>query len=69
MNGNAYYVVTEKKDGKFVSYALTVGRNQNIGKDFFGKYDTVNNCSTKKEAEEIARYWNECYKKNGTYMY
>lgn len=24
---------------------------------------------TKKVAEEIAKYWNDCYKRNGTYLF
>lgn len=27
----------------------------------------INIFPTKKRAEEVAAYWNECYKKNGTY--
>ena len=26
-------------------------------------------CGTKKEACELAAFWNDCYKENGTYMF
>ena len=31
-----------------------------------GEMNIAHICKTKKEAEELARYWNECYKNNGT---
>lgn len=30
---------------------------------------TMQLCPTMKEARELAIYWNECYKRNGTYMF
>lgn len=30
---------------------------------------SVNPCETKKAAQELADFWNDCYKKNGTYAF
>lgn len=35
----------------------------------YGDIIAVNLCATKKQAEELAAFWNECYKKNGTYAF
>ena len=41
----------------------------NYALDRIGGLVTANVCNSRKEAEEIARAWNETYKKNGTYCY
>lgn len=33
----------------------------------WGRVFAVNAFETKKRAEEVAAFWNDCYKKNGTY--
>lgn len=37
--------------------------------DRIGGLQYANIFPTKKEAEEVARHWNECYKANGTYFF
>lgn len=68
MDKNYYFVVTEEKDGKYISYVLKInGVNNLVGR--FDRFYTVNICATKKEAEETARYWNECYKMKDMLLY
>lgn len=65
-----YYVVEEESNGKYYAYVDKVHKNVNIcgrWKPTFVNF--VHQCETKKKAEELANYWNECYKANGTYMF
>ena len=62
----------EKKEPKMglLSYVIKTNENQNLlGELCIRGLKTVNLFETKKRAEEHARFWNECYKKNGTYLY
>lgn len=70
LNGKTNYVFGVRKDGKHYAYAVTVANSDNLIA-FLGVdgLEHVNATSTKKEAKELADYWNECYRKNGTYMY
>lgn len=34
-----------------------------------GGLKSANAYTSKKRAEEVAELWNECYKRNGTYLY
>lgn len=68
MDKNYYFVATKEENGKFASFCMKIhGSNNLVGK--FDGLKTVNICSSKKEAEMIAAYWNASYKKNGTYLY
>ena len=65
-----YYVVVNKENDKYSAHAERV-HGSNCIKHYF-KADNIENVmptATFKEAKEIAEYWNECYKKNGTYMF
>ena len=55
----------------YVAFAVsTSGCNDLVSLlDSIGGLVTANVCNSRKEAEEIARAWNETYKKNGTYCY
>ena len=55
----------------YVAFAVsTSGCNDLVSLlDSIGGLVTANVCNSRKEAEEIARAWNETYKKNGTYFY
>ena len=76
----SYYVVTifEEKENwnewwdknKYYAYAERVDNCNNL-KDYFSRDNihTVNAFPTFKEAKETADFWNECYKKNGSYLY
>lgn len=58
----------EKSYGAFA--VSTSGCNDLVSLlDSIGGLVTANVCNSRKEAEEIARAWNETYKKNGTYFY
>lgn len=72
LNGKTFYVFTsETEEGKFYSWADAIQRRENLLSIFAGRpsLKTVNACQTRKEADELARFWNECYKKNGTYAF
>lgn len=68
MDKNHYYAVTKEEDGKQFSYCMQIHGSCNLVGQFDG-LKTVNACATRKEAEEVAGFWNECAKKNGKYMY
>ena len=72
MEKNTYYVVTEEKDGKYLSYAETIRNNNNLV-GMFGHKDcnvvTINACDSRTKAEQIAIEWNESWKKQNKYMF
>lgn len=55
----------------YVAFAVSCSGCDNLVYvlDRIGGLVTANVCNSRKEAEEIARAWNETYKKNGTYFY
>lgn len=61
-------VVTDEINGKYVSYSLPFYPNDNLVWVCRG-HKTFNIVSSKTRADEIADYWNEAYKKNGTFMF
>lgn len=65
---NLYFAVSATENGKNYAYVLKVDSNSNLLNVFaHDKRMTVANYfPTKKKAEEIADFWNECFKKNGT---
>lgn len=72
MNKKTFFVISVKtEDGRRYAYADAI-QNCNdlfwIFKNIKG-LETVNACDTRRDADEIARYWNECYKNNGTYAF
>lgn len=61
-------------DGKYYATPCKLDSGSNIvsqlkqlgaGRDLY----TMQLCPTMKEARELAIYWDECYKRNGTYMF
>lgn len=53
---------------KHFSYAMRLSS----GSELKGQLESVDHahlCGTKKQAYQLADFWNECYKANGTYMY
>ena len=75
---NIYVVWNFQKDNKLFAAAEKISANYNLlayatsyaaGNDLTGAAITLNVFSTWKEAKETADFWNECYKKNNTYMY
>jgi len=58
-------VVNEPEQGKYTAFTHSFNRNTNL----VGVTDgclIFHLCESKKEAVELADYWNECYKNNGT---
>lgn len=54
----------------YVAFAVSTSGCNNLVSllDSIGGLVTANVCNSRKEAEEIARAWNETYKNNGTYF-
>ena len=70
MSKNSYLVIVTEKSGKRAAFVQKWHNSNNLAsflKD--SNIETANICDSKKEDEEIARFWNECYIKNGSYMY
>jgi hypothetical protein len=68
---NFYYAVNTEDNGKIYAFVIKASINENL-KTLFSGYKnliSINACETKKRAEELANFWNECYKANGTYMF
>ena len=65
---NFYYAATREQNGKNYAFVIKASAGDNLLSVFarYGENLAVNACPTKKEAEELADFWNECYKKNGT---
>lgn len=55
----------------YVAFAVSTSGCNNLVSllDSIGGLVTANVCNSRKEADEIARAWNETFKKNGTYFY
>lgn len=77
MNKYTYYVIEEKTTGagktRYIAHAKKIHNSSNLLYAFHTASNmeliSVNACDTWKEAQEIARYWNECYENNGTYLF
>ena len=55
----------------YYAYVHSVGQNDNLKSalDGISGLQAVQLCQTKKEAAQLADFWNECYKRNGTYFF
>lgn len=67
---NTYIAITIKTDDKYISHVIRASKNDNLLsvlkiKDIV----SANICSSKKKAQELSDYWNDCHKINGTYLY
>ena len=66
-----YYAVNlENENGKLYAAVMSASEQTNIANQL--KRDKIwscNPCETKKRAHELVDFWNEQYKKNGTYAY
>ena len=69
--GKFYMAAEKEKDGKFFAFVITATSNDNLLSKLAIYKDLahVNLCKTKKEAFEIAEFWNLCSLQNGTNMY
>ena len=70
-NNNFYYVIVHTENGKKYAHAHKVSGNLNLLSvlQAFKNVSCVHQCKTLKGARELAEFWNECYKKNNTYMF
>lgn len=68
---NFYIAGTRKTNlGKYYAVVLKVGDCENIVSRLEAErllYAHI--CPTKRKAEELADFWNESYKKNGSYAF
>lgn len=58
-------------DPGYYADVICCSENDNLlhSLDCIGGIIHVNILPTKKRAEEVAQYWNDCYKANGTYFF
>lgn len=68
---NYYFAVTVTEDGKNCAYVIKASESENLLCVFqrVKNATAINLFPTKKKAAEIADYWNECFKNNGTYIF
>lgn len=65
-----YAAITINENFKYYSYAIRITSADNVlSKLAIKNILHANIFTTKKEAEEIVKLWNESYKKNGTYLF
>lgn len=63
----SWLVIVRCIDGKRYAYAERWSHNMNLKFMFEDeKIESVNIADSKKAASELAEFWNDCYKKNGT---
>ena len=62
-----YYAATREQNGKNYAFVIKASNGDNLI-SLFARQEAkqVHACATKKDAEKLADFWNECYKKNGT---
>lgn len=66
-----YLVFSETENGKHFAHAETIKAGENL-KNFIERYpcaDVVHVCESATQAYTLAARWNECYRKNGSYMF
>lgn len=70
LKNKTHYVFVVKMDGKFFAYAKTSSNSNNL-LSYLGDagLQSVNAADSKKEAAALADFWNDCYKKNGTFLF
>ena len=66
-----YITFFAQLNGKYWAGTMTVSSDDNIMSisQKIAGIQAANLCATKKAAEELADYWNECFKRNGTSFY
>ena len=65
-----YYIIVINNGGNY-AYDLRVHNSRNLASVFAGiaGLHSITPCATWKEAKELAAYWNDCYKANGSYAF
>lgn len=68
---NFYYVAITENNKKLFAQVVRVNNYSDLLFAFnrIENITSVTACSTKREAVELAEFWNDCYKKNGTYLF
>ena len=67
---NYYFAVTAEVNEKYYSFVIQASTNDNLLSKFSDKRLLhVNICETRKAAVELVRFWDECHRKNGTYLF
>ena len=65
-----YAAINIKENGKYYAFVEPFSDSDNaLAKLYHKNMTSVNVYSTKKKAAEIASFWNDCYRKNGTYLF
>lgn len=66
-----WLVVSTTENGKHCAFTLPVGGADNLCTvlERVPGLTSANICASKQDAQEIAGEWNECYKRNGSYLY
>lgn len=66
-----HIVLVQQTNGKFSAFVIQVSHSENLisALSRYKNISTATICGTKKEAEETADFWNECYRENGTYLW
>lgn len=66
-----FLVLTVDINEKHYSFVEVLRVGQNI-KPLLERYQNIDCwhlCESRKQADELAIFWNNCYKNNGTYLY
>ena len=63
--------LSEEYNPGYYAFVHSIGQNDNLktSLDRIGGLQAVRLCQTKKEAAQLANFWNDCYKRNGTYFF
>lgn len=68
---NIYIVLNQHENNKNFAFVEVMHTGQNI-KPILERYknaDIWHLCETRKQADDLAQFWNRCYKNNGTYLF
>ena len=63
-----YFACIKEQDGKRYATVECVSDCESVLWKLAG-YESANAMPTKKKAHEVVDFWNDCFRKNGTYMF
>ena len=67
MNKNNYFAIQAVENDRNYSYVMKIHSCENVkSKLSDDRIKFVHLCNTKKQAEELSRFWNQCFIDNGT---
>ena len=66
-----YIAAFDSENGKNYAYVLPVSENNNLCARLAEHKNMVaaNLCPTRKAANSLVIFWNNCFRQNGTYLY